>query len=52
MTKLINIHKHYKISLYTITTIILLMLLIGFCSCTRNGYGCKGNGKYITRVRE
>ena len=30
---------------------IVIILLLGISSCSREGYGCKGTGKYITRVR-
>jgi len=30
---------------------IIILLLLGISSCSRDGYGCHGRGKYITRVR-
>lgn len=30
---------------------IIILLILGATSCSRGGYGCKGTGKYITRVR-
>jgi hypothetical protein len=32
--------------------IIALIALIGLSSCATNGYGCKGRGKLITRVKQ
>lgn len=34
-----------------ITAALICMLLYGLTSCARNGYGCHGRGKIITRVR-
>lgn len=36
---------------FTILFIGLIILIAALCSCSRNGYGCHGTGKYITRVR-
>jgi len=29
----------------------IVMLLLALTSCSRDGYGCKGNSKIMTRVR-
>jgi hypothetical protein len=34
-----------------ITGALLLMLVYGLSSCARNGYGCSGRSKCMTRVR-
>ncbi len=32
--------------------LVLVAILTIFNSCATNGYGCKGRGKIITRVRQ
>jgi len=36
-----------------IQTILIVILALALCcaGCARNGYGCKGTGKIITRVQ-
>ena len=31
--------------------VLLIITSLVITSCQRNGYGCHGRGKYITRVR-
>lgn len=34
-----------------VPAVTIMLLIVLFCSCTRNGYGCKGNSNIMTRVR-
>lgn len=44
--------KVFEKTLATIVTIALVIMLVyGLSSCARNGYGCHGRGKLMTRVR-
>ncbi len=36
---------------WTNMSILLIVLCLAFSSCAKNGYGCKGNSKIITRVK-
>lgn len=39
-------NKAWKLSFWYIA--LMLFATIAICSCARDGYGCKGNSKYIT----
>lgn len=36
---------------FTILLLAIVFLIAALCSCSRNGYGCKGNSNIMTRVR-
>ena len=36
----------------TMFIILLVSVMLTVTSCATNGYGCKGRGKIITRVRQ
>jgi hypothetical protein len=41
-----------KASKIILIVIVMLALINGLMSCATNGYGCKGRGKIITRVKQ
>jgi hypothetical protein len=41
-----------KLVKYVIVTIFTVAIVSCFMSCATNGYGCRGKGKLITRVRQ
>lgn len=45
-----KLHRQLTAAKYLLITIVFLALLAGLCSCSTQGYGCKGRSKLITRV--
>lgn len=41
-----------KASKIILIVIVMLALISGLMSCATNGYGCRGKGKIITRVKQ
>lgn len=44
--------ENAKVGLYVLLLFILgIIMTISLASCQKEGYGCKGNSKIMTRVR-
>lgn len=44
-------YKYFTIMKKAILAVLITIITLANAGCSKNGYGCHGNGKYITRVR-